>query len=202
MIYIFSLSDTESGTTLSESEVIKESVWTFLEDLLRNEGGPLHHQDPKIWTQIDSTTLEIIGGPDNIRQFVMFDKKNRFRNFHNYICLMNDLAKTINLCTRNSSSSPVFLPIPRVEEQSYIPSLAINPLVVPSSPQLVKHNPLLVASSGASSSADMGSNNAGIRKAVEEARAKENALFVENDKAFDTIQPYKEDTLRTNAGIG
>ena len=208
----------ESDFDPAEPEVIKESVWSFLEDLLRKEGGPLHHQDPKIWTHIDATTLQIIGGPDNICNFVMVDPKARFRYFQDHICLISDLSKTISLCTKHTAPEP------------YLPSYSLNPLLAPSPPGPVNPhhftqsssssaafhnlllppspitvhtplspvtvpNPLMSVSPVPVSNTDSRADE--IRKAVEEARANENAYFEENDKLFSS-----EETEKTNHGIG
>ena len=57
------------------------------------------HTDYRIEEHIDTTTAKLIGGKDNIREFVMLDPKARFRAYKSHICLMQDLPKTIQLYT-------------------------------------------------------------------------------------------------------
>ena len=64
--YHFRASRSESP----DSEVIEESIRTYLAELLKGL-GPIKYDDPKFWDQIGDTSVSLIGGKNRIRN----DKK-------------------------------------------------------------------------------------------------------------------------------
>jgi len=93
-------------TPSSDWDVLKESFWTFLQDLLQ-ENGPMRSTDRRIEAHIDDQTARLIGGKENVSEFVMLDPKARFRAYKSHICLMKDLAETIQLYSNAAAASEI-----------------------------------------------------------------------------------------------
>jgi len=89
-----STGDRYGGASRIESSEDKESVRTYLAELLKGF-GPIKYDDPSFWDKIDASSVSVIGGKTHIRDFVMVDP--RFRIFQDYICLIEDLAKCIQI---------------------------------------------------------------------------------------------------------
>ena len=99
--------------TENDTGVIKESVWTFLHKLLKDL-GPIDQEDPRIWQNLDASATRVIGGKENIREFILSDPQERFKAFRSHLCLITDLARAISL--HNEAGGPT-----RKEEHSIEP---------------------------------------------------------------------------------
>jgi len=82
---------------LEQEEAMRESVVTYIHDLLKNN-GPQLCTGPMSWLKLTPDVERLLGGRDNIVEFLLGDEQFRFSRYKNkYICLQNDLAKAIRM---------------------------------------------------------------------------------------------------------
>ena len=56
----------DEGGSIEHTRVIHESIRTFLAHTLK-EMGPLRLDDPRVWTNMEEDSIQLMGGKDNLR---------------------------------------------------------------------------------------------------------------------------------------
>ena len=80
-----------------EKEALRESILTYIHDLLKNN-GPQPCTGPMAWLRLAPDTERLLGGRQNIIEFLLGDEQLRFRTYKDkYICIQDDLAKAIRM---------------------------------------------------------------------------------------------------------
>lgn len=93
-----SRSSEASSPLRGDHEAIKESVLTYIYDLLKNN-GPQLCTGPMTWLRgLSSEAEKLIGGRDHLADFLNDDEAARFRVYKDkYICIVSDLPKAIRM---------------------------------------------------------------------------------------------------------